>query len=159
MSKLKKLVLPALCSILILSACSKDDNPTPPKTLYTETGVMATTQEFPAIPSPSAATGSFDVTYNKTTRLLTWKVNWVGLSDTITASHIHGTAKLGASAGVKVGFDIPTKSVLTGSYSGSTTVDGVLIKEDSLLMGFYYLNIHTKKNTGGEIRGQMNFTP
>ncbi len=158
MSNFKKLVLPALCSFLILSACSKDDPPA--STLITKTGLQVTTaQEFPAIPNPSSASGTMDITYEKTTRLLTWKVTWTNLSDTITASHIHGTAKAGASAGVKVGFDIPNKAALSGSYSGSTTVDGVFIKEDSLLMNFYYINIHTKKNPGGEIRGQIVLTP
>lgn len=36
-------------------------------------------------------------------------------------------------------------------------VDGSAIKEDSLMAGMYYFNIHTAKYPGGEIRGQIEF--
>ena len=156
MKNLKKLVLPVLCSFIIISSCKKDDDPD--TTVVTKKGLIVnTTQEVPAIGSASTATGTMDVSYNKTTRLLTYTVNWIGLSDSIVSSHLHGTAARGVAAGVKVPFTVANKGALAGSFTGTFTVEGVLIKEDSLLNGFYYLNIHTKKNTGGEIRGQMEF--
>jgi len=157
MKFLTRMVLPVCSFIVILSACKKDDDE-PVATEFSKKGQLVnTTQEVPPIVSPSTATGTMDVTYNKTTKLLSYTVNWAGLSDSITGSHIHGTAARGASAGVKVPFTIPNRGALTGSYSGTFTVEGVLVKEDSLLNGFYYLNIHTKKNPAGEIRGQMEF--
>ena len=45
----------------------------------------------------------------------------------------------------------------SGSFTDSVKVDGSAIKEDSLLSGLYYINIHTPKNPGGEIRGQITF--
>ena len=104
----------------------------------------------------STATGTANVSFDKTTKVLTYTLNWSGLSDSLTASHIHGTATKEASAGVKVGFTLPRGS-LSGTYSGTAQVDGVLIKEDSLLKGFYYFNIHTKRNPGGELRAQIEF--
>lgn len=157
MTNLKKLILPVLCSFFIIfSACKKDPEVDP---VVRKSGLLVnTSQEVPAVTN-SNATGTMDVTYNKTTRLLTYNVNWTALSDSIVSSHIHGPAKRGVSAGVVVPFTVANKGALTGSYSGSFTIDGVAIKEDSLLLGYYYLNIHTKKNTSGEIRGQIEFTP
>jgi len=37
-------------------------------------------------------------------------------------------------------------------------VDGVKIKEEHILAGEYYINLHTAANPGGEIRGQLILT-
>ncbi|RYZ81854.1 MAG: CHRD domain-containing protein [Proteobacteria bacterium] len=66
------------------------------------------------------------------------------------------TAARGANAGVKVDFH-DNVTTATGTFNRSITVDEVAIKEDSLLNGFYYFNIHTPENKGGEIRGQIEF--
>lgn len=159
MINLKKLVLPAFGSLVLIVAACKKNSDTTVNPVVTKTGLLVnTSQEVPAV-TTSNATGTMDVTYNKSTKLLTYNVNWMGLSDSIVSSHIHGTGKRGAMAGVVVPFTVTNKGALTGSYSGTFTVDGSAIKEDSLLLGFYYLNIHTKKNPGGEIRGQIEFTP
>jgi hypothetical protein len=36
-------------------------------------------------------------------------------------------------------------------------VDGVAVREEDLLNGMYYINIHTATYPGGEIRGQIVF--
>lgn len=157
MKKLKKIVLPVLGLFVIFSACKKSSSTPPVQDVYTKSGLLVnTSQEVPAVTN-SNATGTMDVTYVKSTRLLTYKVNWASLSDSINGSHIHGTALRGINAPVKVPFDLGNKGALTGSYTGTFTVDGTTIKEDSLLAGFYYLNIHTKKNPNGEVRGQIEF--
>lgn len=153
----KFLVLAVISSSIVLSGCKKDDEGNPVSPVVSKTGIaLSPGQEVPVITN-STANGTMDVSYNKTSKQLTYTANWNALSDTITGSHIHGTAPKGVNAAVKVGFDIPNKAAKAGSYSGTTTVDGVAIKEDSLLKGFYYLNIHTKKYPGGEIRGQIEF--
>lgn len=147
----------AIGSTLSIASCSKDDDggKTNTNELTSKNLAINTLQEVP-MPTGSSATGTMEVTYNKTTKMLSYNLTWAGLSDSITASHIHGTAPRGIAAPVKIPFTLPRGS-LSGSYSGTTMVDGVLIKEDSLINGFYYVNIHTKKNPAGEIRGQITF--
>ncbi|CAA9466146.1 MAG: hypothetical protein AVDCRST_MAG96-43 [uncultured Segetibacter sp.] len=112
-------------------------------------------QEVPV--NNSSASGTADVSYNKDNQMLTYTINWTGLTDKPVMSHIHGTAPKGANAGVKHDFSGSLPKTASGSFSDSVKVDGVAIKEDSLLGGFYYINIHTPKNPGGEIRGQIEF--
>ena len=52
----------------------------------------------------------------------------------------------------------PTISNTTcGTYTGTLLADGVVVKEDDLLNGVYYINIHTAAYPNGEIRGQIRF--
>ena len=46
---------------------------------------------------------------------------------------------------------------MSGTFTNSFMVDGVAVKEDSLLNGYYYMNFHTTTYPGGEIRGQIEF--
>lgn len=159
MTFLKKfLVLAVIGSSVVLTSCDKDDDDNN-NNIVSKTGLpMGANQEFQPNPVNSIATGTADVSYNKDSHLLTYKVTWTSLtSDTIVGSHIHGTAAKGANAGVKHDFTAAIPKMASGTYSGSVTVDGVAIKEDSLLAGFYYLNIHTNQYPAGEIRGQIEF--
>lgn len=127
---------------------------------YTKTEIAMTgAQETPA--TPSTATGSMDVYYSKATRTLSYTVRWSNLADTITGIHVHGLAPTGYAAGI-------VQPILTaknekaypfrgGSFTGTLMVDGSKIKEEDLLNHMYYMNIHTKTYTGGEIRGQIRF--
>lgn len=124
--------------------------------------VMSGAQETPSV--PSSAVGSMDVFYTKSTRTLTYNVKWSGLTGAVTAMHIHGLAPTGYQAGVVQTFSTanivrcPTSSTTAcGSYSGTFQVDGFVVKEDDLLNGMYYINIHTATYPGGEIRGQIRF--
>jgi hypothetical protein len=83
--------------------------------------------------------------------------------------HIHGLAPVGFNAGVVQNIVTPTLGLFnqktngkftfsqSGTISGSFNVDGVTVKEENLLNGFYYMNIHTNTYPGGEIRGQIKF--
>ena len=107
-------------------------------------------------PNTSTASGTADVTYNKETKMLSYSVNYSGLSGPATMAHIHGTAAKGANSGVKHDLTSVLKKETSGSFVDSVKIgDGIV--EDSLLSGFYYFNIHTKKNPGGEIRAQIEF--
>ena len=128
----------------------------PSNNIITATGLpMKADQEVPA--NKSTASGTADVTYNKDTKMLTYTLNWSGLTDKATMSHIHGTAPRGTNAGVKHDLTPVLKKETSGSFTDSVKIDGSDIKEDSLLSGFYYFNIHTPANQGGEIRAQIEF--
>lgn len=112
-------------------------------------------QEFPQ--KITQATGSADVSYNKTTKMLTFTLNWSNLSGIPTGAHIHGTAARGANAGIQFDFFSLIPKTTSGTFSTSVLVDEIKLKEEDLLNGLYYLNMHTPANPGGEIRGQIEF--
>ncbi|MEJ7769363.1 MAG: CHRD domain-containing protein [Chitinophagaceae bacterium] len=152
----KALVFTLIGASAVLVACSKDDDDKKTTNIASRNGLVFSPANERPVVTTSTATGTANVSFDKTTKVLTYTLNWSGLSDSLTGSHIHGTSSKEASSGVKVGFTLPRGS-LSGNYSGTAQVDGVLIKEDSLLKGFYYFNLHTKKNPGGEIRAQIEF--
>ena len=110
-------------------------------------------QEVPA--NNSSASGTADVAYNKDSKMLTYTLTFNGLTGKATMAHIHGTAPKGTNAGVKHDLSNVLPKEISGSFTDSVKIDASDIKEDSLLGGFYYFNIHTPANPGGEIRGQI----
>jgi hypothetical protein len=63
-------------------------------------------------------------------------------------AHFHGPAPAGKNAGVV----IPMNELLT-PIEGQATLSAA--QESDLLAGNWYFNLHTAKNPGGEIRGQV----
>ena len=159
MSTLKRLLLLALLSILVIS-CRKSDwkyllNKYP-KTVITEKNLpLSGLQEVPQKIVP--AKGKMDVSYNKKTKMLTYSITWWDLSAAPVGAHIHGPAARGVNAGVKHNFTNEIPKTVSGKFTNSVLVDDVSIKLDSLLRGYYYINIHTPMNPAGEIRGQIEF--
>lgn len=117
--------------------------------------VLSGANEVPA--NASTATGTADVTYNKTTKLLSFFLTWSNLAGTPTGSHIHGPTAKGTNAPVKFDFFPLIPKTVSGSFSNSVVVDGVAINEADLLAGKYYFNIHNATFPGGEIRVQIEF--
>ena len=142
-------------AILFFVSC-KSTEEVEKENIYVGTALpMSGAQETPAV--TTSATGSIDANYNRLTRTLTYKVTFSGLSDKATAAHIHGLGEAGVSAPVVqtfVGFPL----LAAGTYSGTLLVDGVKIKEEDILAGRYYVNIHTALRPAGEIRGQLVLT-
>ena len=147
-----KLLLPfAAAGLFLISSCTTDK--LSDKILTAKNLPMDGLQEVPQ--KMVAANGTMDVVYNKDTRTLSYTIRWNSLSGTIVGSHIHGTASKGFNAPILQDFTSSIPKVLSGTYSGTALIDGVVLKEEELLMGRYYINIHTPANTGGEIRGQI----
>jgi len=126
--------------------------------------VMDGTKEVPA--NASTATGVTQAYYNQATKTLTYKVYWSGLSGNATKAHIHGTGETGVNVELSSLLQTLPSFPLTatGSFSGTVFMDGIIFKEEQLLAGQYYINIHTATYPGtaakpyGEIRGQLLLT-
>src|SRR5262244_3833988 len=98
-------------------------------------------------PNESKGAGTAELTYDTTTKTLTWTVTFSDLSGPATAAHFHGPAEAGKNAGVAVAIPNATSSPAEGS---ATLTDAQAADFEA---GKYYVNVHTKDNPGGEIRG------
>lgn len=151
-------------SLFILSSCERDAEQKKTTDYERKAIPLTGAQETPA--NASTALGTMDVSYSKETRVLNWSVTWSGLTGPVSLMHIHGVAPTGFAAGVvqniittSNGLATPNAALYgaTGKFSGTLNVDGVAVKEQDLLNGMYYMNIHTATYPGGEIRGQIVF--
>jgi hypothetical protein len=103
---------------------------------------------------PAGATGQFLVTTvePKTGKVkLAWKLTFSHLSGKALQAHIH-LGKADKAGNVIVALCAPCKSGQTGKALIARSV------EDALERGKTYVNVHTKKNLAGEIRGQIKET-
>ena len=108
----------------------------------------ATPGGCPSNPPPTGTSGSATMSYDTTTKLLTWSISFVNLSAAPNAAHFHGPAMPGADAGIQVPI-----TDLTSPSTGSATLTAS--QEADLLNGLYYINYHTAACPGGELRGQV----
>jgi hypothetical protein len=101
-------------------------------------------------PHPSGtkagAAGHFTATVTGTT--IKWTLTFSHLSGAANAAHIH-LGKRGVPGGVAVALCGPC----TSPASGTGTVTTAQLA--SMKSGGTYVNVHTAKNPGGEIRGQI----
>ena len=93
--------------------------------------------------------GRFTSTITGTT--MKWKLTFAHLSGAAAAAHIHSGVR-GKSGPVLV----PLCGPCTSGVSGSTAVTSAQIA--AMIVGKDYVNVHTAKNPGGEIRGQIRRT-
>jgi hypothetical protein len=106
---------------------------------------MNASNEVP--PNQSKGTGTLTATYDTSSKKLSWKGNYSGLSGPATAAHFH-SGEAGKNGGVAVPIS-PSSS----PFEGSATLTDAQAAE--LLAGKWYVNVHTDANKGGEIRGQV----
>lgn len=99
-------------------------------------------------PNTSTAKGTADITFDTSTKALTWKLTYSGLTGPASMAHIHGPAEPGKNGPVVV----PFKDAASGSEGSATLTDA---QAADLTAGRYYVNVHTAANPGGEIRGQI----
>ena len=134
---------------LFVTSCDDDDNITNDDT-YSLSGNGSGSQEVPS--NSSTGTATLTGTYNASTNMLNYDINWSGLTTASTAIHFHGPALMGVSAGVLVGLTITTSGV-SGRANGTITLTES--QETALLNGEVYYNIHTATFIDGEVRGQV----
>lgn len=115
-------------------------------------GMSMTSRLTGANEVPPAATdgnGTVNATFNKETNVLTWRVAYSGVSGPVAAGHIHGPAVAGANAGVL----IPFTGSVASPFEGKATLTTAQVAD--LMAGRLYVNLHTAKYPGGEIRAQL----
>ena len=114
--------------------------------------VLGAHQEIPKqVVATPAATGRFTATLsdiNETRSRLSWRLTFAHLSGPAVAAHIHRGAR-----GVSGPIVIPLCGPCSPGAHGSVVVREPLA--GSLDEGGMYVNVHTKKNPEGEIRGQL----
>jgi molybdate transport system substrate-binding protein len=123
-------------------------------------------------PNQAAGTGAATATFDPTTKQLSWKGNYSGLSGPATAAHIHGPAAAGKNA--RLVFWISenigqcsqgecrsksdTKAAQIASpFQGSAVLTDPQVAD--LMAGMYYVNVHTDAYPAGELRGQLIKSP
>ncbi len=104
-------------------------------------------------PVTTSATGSATLVLEGD--VLSFNIQYEGLSGAATAAHLHGPAAASGSAGVLIDLAPFSGSGFgaSGTLSGSAVVSSAV--RNHLLAAQTYLNIHTSANPGGEIRGQV----
>ena len=166
MKLIKLTALTSLLFVFVLGNSSCEKIAEKKKTTdYEKKGILMTgAQETP--PNSAAGIGIMDISYSKETRILNWSVTWSGLTGPVTLMHIHGLAPRGYFANPVLNIIAGSNAIAapnatlypaTGKFSGTMLADGFIVKEQDLLNGLYYMNIHTAANGGGEIRGQIAF--
>lgn len=100
-------------------------------------------------PTKSTGSGEANVTLDTATHEITYDVTYKGFSSAVAAGHIHGPAAAGKNAGVVIPFSNATTSPIHGTKQLTPE------QEQQLTAGMYYVNIHTKDNPSGAIRGQL----
>jgi CHRD domain len=140
----RRLVL-AAAAALVLSACSSMSSMMGSSTVRLG-GTLSGGQEVPAV--STAGAGTFDGTYDKSTRKLAYSVNYSGLTGPATAAHLHGPAAPGTNAGVVLPFPSAANPI-----RGEATLTEAQAAD--LLAGRWYVNVHTAAHPGGEIRAQV----
>jgi hypothetical protein len=118
---------------------------------FTFTAVLTSGQEPPPNTNTSKAFGVAFVTFNTDTGELCFSISYdeFTLTSAETVAHFHAPAPPGVNAAVII--PLPSGSPKNGCVTPELTED---LKRE-LFRGLWYVNIHTEKNMGGEIRGQL----
>ncbi len=107
-------------------------------------------QQVPAV--ETAGVGKADLTYDPSTRVVTWSIAYSGLSSPATMAHFHGPAAAGANGPVALWLSkqgSPPESPIKGEATLSPT------QAADFTAGKWYINVHSKDHPSGEIRGQV----
>jgi hypothetical protein len=111
------------------------------------TATLTATAEVP--PTKSTGSGDATVSLDTATHEITYDVTFKGFATPAAAAHIHGPAEPGKNAGVVV----PLGSNPTSPIHGTAKLTPE--QEQQLAAGMYYVNVHTKEDPAGAIRGQL----
>lgn len=104
-------------------------------------------------PVQTAGTGSAAINVDTTSKAISWRVEYGGLSGPATGAHIH----CGAAAGGNAPVAVPLSSANPPNWASPLQGTGALNDQQlqQLQAGQCYVNVHTERNRPGEIRGQL----
>jgi hypothetical protein len=171
-SRATLLALPSLALVAIVAAgCGGGKSAmTTAKTTTTKTAAkktstkshalkarLRTAQEAPKAKDAAAGAGSFTatITLKGRTGTLAWHLVFGHLSGPATAAHVH-LSPPGTAGRIAIPLCAPCKPNSRSSFTGPIGDNVRLL--DTLLGGAAYVNVHTKLNPEGEIRGQIRAT-
>lgn len=98
----------------------------------------------------SDATGEADFVLDRETLELSWTVRWKDFDSEVTGVHIHAPGRPGENAALALDLGPVAGSA---NVSGSAPLPSGLLAH--LLTGRAYVNVHTRRNPEGEIRGKV----
>jgi hypothetical protein len=142
---MKKLLLIAASAVLASCAMYKDTAPSFMPGSGAVSVKLSGTEEVPPISVPGSGGGTIRVNSDGT---VGGSVSTTGVQG--TAAHIHQAAK---------GQNGPVIIPLTKSGDTYTVPEGRKLNEaqmQAFKAGNLYVNVHTERNKGGEVRGQLN---
>ena len=128
-------------------------DPLVPTAAATHFATLTGQGEIPPVNTP--ATGYAWIRFDPQTNMLTWTVEYSGLSGPATGVHFHGPGVRGMIAAVAL--SLGSTAVLTSPLQGSVVLNAGQAAQFSA--GRWYLNIHTAAHPDGEIRGQAVALP
>lgn len=113
-------------------------------------------------PNNSPATGTVAVTYNKANRELQYTINYSGLTSNLVAAHFH-VAPPGVNGPVVIPITIgpsPITGRVTLTDIRENNSSAIRFRaqdlENFLFAQGMYVNLHTQRFPGGEIRGDIS---
>jgi CHRD domain-containing protein len=151
-------VFTVLAAVALLGVACEDDSTGIPEGVEVYTAELNGANEAPT-PIQTTATGHAVVTVLG--NLVSWKVDIDTPIDSIQAGHIHRHHPDSVAGNVRV--DFASQSVWSGGptgldFTGTATVGSATVADSILTImreGRAYVNIHTRVNPGGEIRGTL----
>jgi hypothetical protein len=103
-----------------------------------------------AVPSvETGGNGSVSAQYDTATQMLSWAVNYSGVTSDVTAADFTGPAEVRHEAARPLRID----GALASPIEGAATLDRV--QAAALISGNWYFNLHTMADKSGAIRGQL----
>lgn len=146
-------VFTVFAAVALLGVACGDDATGIPAGLEVFTANLSGANELPT-PVTTTATGHAVVTILGDS-LISWEVIIDSPIDSLTLGHIHRFNRDTGFGGVVVNFAPPARGLDftgTATIGSATPVDSIF---DIIRDGRAYVNIHTKANGGGEIRGNL----
>jgi hypothetical protein len=102
-------------------------------------------------PLTIAGKGTATITWNPSTRVVTWDITDSSLTGPVTMAHFHNGQE-GKNGPVVIWLTKKGKAT-SGAIKGKTTLTPAQAKQFEA--GDWYINVHTKDHPAGEIRGQV----